>query len=355
MNSKNHSHATTRFGEAITGIFAAFCLISAIIAASAIDCTAIEDGAKVEIETGFYYTVQKGDTMWNLSERFSDTPLQWPELWKENRQIPNPHRIFPGERIRLFKKEWIEKIAEPESTKEDIQEEAVKKEPPHYYYSAIDGIDFIKKEAITPEGSIFKVEDDNFMVGQWDTVYIKQKGDKPLEPGKKYAIYRMSDLIFDKELKKDVGYQHHICGIVEITKNGPDLSLGKIIRSFDTIELDDLIMPYHRKSPKITLQKSPEGIEAKIIRSQDDQWLIGDGTVAFMDSGRKDGIAAGQQYYVYDPETVEIDPESKEAATIPRTKFATILVIYTEATTATVLVTHSQRSLYPGVRVATPW
>ena len=49
-----------------------------------------EDG---NYETGFYYTVQKGDTLWDLSQKFSDTPWQWPEMWKENDQIANPHRI----------------------------------------------------------------------------------------------------------------------------------------------------------------------------------------------------------------------------------------------------------------------
>jgi len=54
----------------------------------------------VEYEAGFYYTVKKGDTLWDLSQRFSDTPWQWPDLWHENQQLPNPHWIYPGERIR---------------------------------------------------------------------------------------------------------------------------------------------------------------------------------------------------------------------------------------------------------------
>ena len=62
----------------------------------------------VEHETGFYYTVQKGDTLWDLSERFSDSPRLWPELWKDNSKISNPHWIYPGERIRLFHRKGIE-------------------------------------------------------------------------------------------------------------------------------------------------------------------------------------------------------------------------------------------------------
>ena len=67
-------------------------------------CYAQEDSQSVENEVGFYYTVQKGDTLWDLSNRFADSPWQWPDLWKDNRHISNPHLIYPGNRLLLFKK-----------------------------------------------------------------------------------------------------------------------------------------------------------------------------------------------------------------------------------------------------------
>ncbi len=72
--------------------------------AAPLSLMAAEGEKTVEYETGFYYTIQKGDTLWDLSQKFSDTPWQWPELWQENNQIANPHRIYPGERIRLYRR-----------------------------------------------------------------------------------------------------------------------------------------------------------------------------------------------------------------------------------------------------------
>ena len=47
------------------------------------------------------YVVKKGDTLWDISTVFLEEAWLWPELWRNNTQIENPHLIYPGDTLKL--------------------------------------------------------------------------------------------------------------------------------------------------------------------------------------------------------------------------------------------------------------
>lgn len=48
------------------------------------------------------HTVEKGDTLWDLSQRFLGSPWYWPKVWSYNPEIANPHWIHPGNLVRFY-------------------------------------------------------------------------------------------------------------------------------------------------------------------------------------------------------------------------------------------------------------
>jgi hypothetical protein len=47
------------------------------------------------------YTVKEGDTLWDISGMYLAQPWLWPQLWKLNPQVDNPHLIYPGDVLSL--------------------------------------------------------------------------------------------------------------------------------------------------------------------------------------------------------------------------------------------------------------
>ncbi|PWI31826.1 peptidoglycan-binding protein [Vibrio albus] len=48
------------------------------------------------------YLVKKGDTLWDISALYLDSPWLWPRLWQVNPDIDNPHLIYPGDKLSLM-------------------------------------------------------------------------------------------------------------------------------------------------------------------------------------------------------------------------------------------------------------
>ncbi|OEU62590.1 MAG: hypothetical protein BBJ57_05805 [Desulfobacterales bacterium PC51MH44] len=308
----------------------------------------------VEQESGYYYTVQKGDTLWDLSERFADSPWLWPDLWSYNDQISNPHWIYPGERIRLFYRKGsgsfvIKTVQGTQTTKE-----ATLIEPPYYYYSLINSIGFIKKEPATPLGIIFKAQDDKKMISQGDLVYIRQKGDTPLILGDKYTVYRTLKPIHDQKSEALIGIQHYLTGTVEITNIEPGFALARVVQSFRDLAVNDLLIPYKKRSPKIPLTESKKGLNGKIVKSEDQRSIIGSNIVAFIDKGSKDEVKLGQLYDIYYQAKHQLDQDTRKDVLLTPVVYGTLLVLHAEQTTSTVLITQSDQSISPGATFGSP-
>lgn len=304
--------------------------------------------AAFETENGYYYTVQKGDTLWDLSRRFSATPWVWPELWEENSAtIANPHLIYPGQKIRLTRlaggRPAVASAAEPSVA------------GIHYYFSLCNQYGFIRKIPVTPAGVIFKSQNAaKKMLSDGDIIYIRPEGNAALNRGELMTIYRTFKPLIDPKTKELIGTQHLLCGVLEVLQREPQYATARVVESYRPIEIGDQLMPYQQRSPRIAIQNSQPGIDAKLILSEEHLSMFAESHVAFIDRGRRHGITPGQLYSIYhadehnfgtvaSPQTVSIAVDNGE-----------LLVLHAEDETSTVLITDSKKESYEGTRIRTP-
>ncbi|MEJ2170181.1 MAG: LysM domain-containing protein [Desulfobacterales bacterium] len=298
---------------------------------------AAEKQKTVEYETGYYYTVQKGDTLWDLSQKFSDTPWLWPEMWKENDQIANPHRIYPGERIRLYRRldaQGLYQRPDKEGNGDGTEEKAagaakVPEDKPEltkllsYEYAPIDRVGFIRKEPVASHGTIFKVEGQKEMISTGDLVYIEPAEDFTLTPGEKYTVYRTLRPIIDKRSNAFIGIQHYFTGAVQIMIKRPQFVVARVVAGYRPIKVGDLLIPYVRRMPSVAMHPTPPGLEGSIIVAEEHQGIFGESTIAFIDRGKSEGVEPGQLFWIFKQE--QYSSKNKNDVTLTPTAGARII------------------------------
>ncbi len=340
-------------------IFTFICILTTLIIVPI--CYAQEDSQSIENEVGFYYTVKKGDTLWDVSNRFADSPFLWPDLWKDNQHILNPHLIYPGNRLLLFKKKdtdiIIDKkveeiVAAPQLALPQPQE--IKEEIKSYKCFSIDKVGFIRKEPVIPSGSLFKVKDDKELASTGDLVYIRPGKNITFIPGARYTVFRMFGPLVDEKTKALIGTQHYLTGVVEIKKIEPLYAIAEIIKTYRAIAISDQLMPYEPKSPEIPITECEKGIDGAIISAEEKREIIGDNTVVFINKGINDGIKPGQSYSIYYQEKQKISPDSKKEMYLAPVDFGSLIVLQTEQTTSSALITRSDKDINPGAKIRSP-
>src|SRR6188508_575837 len=78
-----------------------FLSVLLLLGAASLSAAAAPVATPAGEERVVWHVVRPGDTLEGLSERYLGDHERWPENWRLNPQLVNPHRIEPGERLRL--------------------------------------------------------------------------------------------------------------------------------------------------------------------------------------------------------------------------------------------------------------
>lgn len=296
-------------------------------------------------ESGFYYTIKKGDTLWDLSQKFYNSEWDWPGLWEMNDDIKNPHWIYPGKRIQIFLKGNKRLKPKAASAKNGTVPARV---DPSFSFSEMDHVGFIKKTAQTSLGTIIKEEEGNLMMSADDVIYIQPSGKGTLIPGSFYHIYTTETVTDEINQQPFEGVKHKIKAKVKILKHHGTHVTGLITDSYYAVEKDDLVMEYYKRDQILAVEDTPPPIDARLICSEDQYLMINDYRIAFIDAGKAE-IKPGQIYTILRKnETKDYSgwkPKKQETMALDDLESGKLIVLHTEDIASTVMILSSKYTI----------
>ena len=314
----------------------------------------IQGMERVETAQGpvFYYTIQRGDTLWDLSRKFYNSQWVWPGLWEMNHQIENPHLIYPGNKIRVFladamPPDSMPMAQPPEQPHTPVVEASAPLPCPPLPPESVEYTGFIKE---TPEpilGHILMTKSDKTLFTEGDILFINPVKKNSFIPGNAYHIFSTQKVSLKYDNTRFKGFQHTIKATVTILENTRDYTRAVISRDFRTCSPGDALMAYRPLENEIIRNPSPRPIQARLICSQDNNELLSQGSIAFMDAGNQKRVRPGDIYTLYKTRTA---PRKgfKKPAPLPLLKNGTVMVLHTEATASTVRVIYSTAEVSTG-------
>ncbi len=309
-----------------------------------------------EGDSGFYYTIQKGDTLWDLSQRFYQSQWDWPGLWEMNKEITNPHWIFPGKKIRIFLKNAP--LPTPPVTAAEPEKILPLPSPPSFSYPEIDHVGFIRKTLEPSLGQILQEREGNLMMAAQDIIYIRPTGAGRLVPGKIYQVFTTEPVKERIGKQTFTGIKHLIKARIELLETGEEYATALITHSYRDVNMGDQIMAFYTRDTDIPVQENPPPIEAAILCSEDNTLMINDGRIAFINQGKMDRIQPGQIYSILQENPTALDRanrtltgKAKHDIRLAPLNSGKLIVLHTEENASTVMILSSKRDIHPGDQV----
>ena len=324
------------------------------------------------------YVVKKGDTLWDISNMYLDKPWQWPQLWRTNIHITNPHLIYPGDKLRLAKNEKGEIVLK-------VVRDALK---PIIKLSPVGSKSFKTLEAIaTLPWSVIKPYIENEMIMSQEAYdrYPYILGDQ--EGAVRFAtdnlvlgkasrhsndnvnIVRMQNELYDMD-GNFIGLQiRHLAKAKLMNADVGKQKLIKILQAKLEVKRGDKIIPAVTNEPDEILLAAAENQTGYIIDDLEQHNLLGKYNVVVLDIGSEQ-VSAGTVMGIYSqgPRIIDGTEPKYEGETDmnrsafkqgdeisqPALKIGEVVVFKAFDTASYALITKSAKVIKRGMIVARP-
>jgi len=290
------------------------------------------------------YTVQEGDTLWDIASVFLRDPWYWPEVWYVNPQVENPHLIYPGDILSLVSIDGQQRIVNqpvsayrlsPQARVTPLNE-AIASIPYEQIAAFLSKGIVLERDQAEQLPYILAVRGEHMVAAAGNHIYVR--GGEPAPTGTRYSVVHIGDKLLDPDDNKVVGYQGIYIGEGTLSRGGDPSTVALNETNREAKEGDRLI-PETVDIPLNFFPKAPDiDVNGRIISVVDGVSLIGQYQVVVMNRGARNGLAPGDVLTVFQDGAVVRDRYSKSAFVSRKSLFAGEKVKLPEEEAGTVMV-----------------
>lgn len=315
-----------------------------------------------------YHTVERGDTLYDLSGRYLADVFEWPRLWSFNPHITNPHWIYPGDIVYL----------KPEQPGAKDKATGPRKVTTQYsqtttVHMATGGFivpeqeEYVGRIVASPKQAGMLAEHDVVWVGFGDDAYtdaekeetepeertpIKNPEDE-VRIGSTFAIVRQVGTVNAPDDEETVlGHKYIVLGSVRVTERSDKyLHTAEIAQSWYEIQRGDLLIPYEQQLKQVSIIRSEQDLVASISGTVEPRTSLGEYHYVYIDKGSKSDLKVGNRFYAFQRfEGLQFRQEKTDAK-IPWQRIGQVLLIDVQEDYSTGLVIDSSREIVVGDRL----
>lgn len=318
------------------------------------------------------YTVAKGDTLWDISARFLRDPWRWPDIWKANPQVKNPHLIYPGDVLALTFNNGVpelqlERAGEGRTTVKlspQVRSSEIARAIPTIPLDVIQPFltrpRVVTREEMEAAPYIVQSADEHLLAATGNRVYVR--GIPEGGAAERYSVLRLGRAYRDpdaKDKKQEVlGYEAIYVADAVLQQSG-DPATFVLTGSRQEAHNGDRLLPASAQEQETSFQpRAPGGdVRGRIIAVIEGVSQIGQYQVVVLNLGAQQGMQPGHVLAAYQAghEVRDlVSPDPKDTVKLPDEHAALLMVFRPFERVSYALVMKATRPLRVGDKVRSP-
>ncbi|MDT8440115.1 MAG: LysM peptidoglycan-binding domain-containing protein [Desulfuromonadales bacterium] len=253
----------------------------------------------------FLYTVVKGDTLWDISARFISDPFYWPNIWRDNPHIENPHLIYPGQQLRVHDKHIeilphgdtippVAVVAGVPDTHVEMPGEAWDRADEVQLVATYGGSrSFLGDDELDALGTLVDAKDSKVLISEHDEVFLQMRALDQVTPGDQYELIELGPEIVHPVSRQKIGNQTVKLGTVEITGLAEHVAVARVVHSAREILRGAKLRKAVTTPERIPLVPADRLLAGYVVSADQGKIALGQWDVIQIDLGAGDGLQVG--------------------------------------------------------------